>query len=899
MQEKIEKLLAEMTLEEKVSMIAGADFWHTVAIERLGIPAIKVTDGPNGARGAGARGEVPSACFPVGVALGATWNTELIGKIGESLADEVKAKDAHILLAPTVNIHRSPSAGRNFECYSEDPYLTAQAACAYINGLQNNGVGACLKHFIANDSEFERHSISSEIDERTLREIYLYPFMVAMEKAKPWSVMASYNKINGVYAAENAYTQMEILKGEWEFDGIIMSDWFGTQSTVDSANNGLDLEMPGPAKWMGDKLLQAVKDGEVDETKIDDRVRRLLLTIIKVGAMESPQLAVETTADTPEQRALIRAAASEAIVLLKNENSALPLASGKIKKLAIIGPNAKVARVMGGGSSHVRPYYEVTPFEGITNRAGDELQIEYAVGCSNHKQLPLISMNLLSTESAKGLFTVNYFNNQDLSGEPVYTETHHSSDIMWTQVTPGPVDDNRFSARLSGTLTPDENGVYTFGLTSSGLGRLYIDDNLLIDHWASTGKEATHYDSGAHRDDTEATIEMSARKSYQIKIEYCKHQDITWAGARIGCLPPIPEDAVERAAKLAADSDVAVIFAGLSDEWESEGFDMPDMNFPENQTTLIEKVAAANPNTIVVLNIGSPIAMPWLDKVAAVAVAWFPGQEGGNAIADVLFGDVSPSGKLPTTFPKRLEDNPAYINYPGENGKVFYGEGIFVGYRYYDKKKVEPLFPFGHGLSYTTFEYGNLSLNGAEYAPGDEIQVKLKVTNNGKCAAKEIVQLYVRDVKTAVARPEKELKAYKKIALESGESKTVEFVLNHDALAYYDTLQKGWFAPQGEFEIIVGSSSRDIRQKASFVLNASVLSRSANEVVKLNSRNSLRELLANEQSRSVLERLFPDMLNNPRIEMGMNLTLRQIADHLPDLLTEDALNKVDEELGKV
>jgi beta-glucosidase len=818
MQEKIQSLIEQMTLEEKVSMLAGADFWRTVPVERLNIPAFKVTDGPNGARGEGSSGKVPSACFPVGVAMGATWNVELIERVGKALGDETKAKSSQLLLAPTVNIHRSPLAGRNFECYSEDPYLTARAAVAYINGVQSVGVGACIKHFIANDSEFERHTISSEVSERALREIYLYPFMVAVPEAKPWSVMSSYNKINGVYAAENAYTLINILKEEWQYEGFVISDWFGTQSTVDSANNGLDLEMPGPAKWMGDKLLKAVKDGQVSEDIIDDKIRRLLRILIISGLMDNPGLPEETTADSPEQRALIREAAGEAMVLLKNDNGVLPIKADKVKKLAIIGPNAKAAVIMGGGSSHVTPYYSVTPYEGVIERAGDSMQVDYSVGVTSYKQVPLINSAFLvpAKGGAEQGVTVDYFNNLDVSGDPVYTESHPRADIMWIEKAPEGVNADQFSARLTATFTPDTSGTYTFSVSSNGLNRLFVDGEKVIDCWQTVNED--DLDNVAAFHGTGAVIELVAGQRYDLKIDYAKHQKMTWTGIRLGCVLAIPADAIEQAAKLAAECDTAVIFAGLNGEWESEGYDRPDMELTPGQNELIEAVAAANPNTVVVLNVGSPVTMPWLDKVASVLIAWFPGQEAGNAMADVLFGDVNPSGKLPTTFPKRLEDTPAYINYPGENGQVFYGEGIFVGYRYYEKKKVAPLFPFGHGLSYTRFEYSNLTLDAAEYDAESEIKVSVDVKNTGSVAGQEVVQLYVREKKPIVARPNKELRGYKKVMLQPGETQTVEFSLDWQSLAYYDTGRKGWAAQAGKYKVLVGSSSADIRAKSVFTL---------------------------------------------------------------------------------
>lgn len=903
MQERIEALVTQMTLDEKVSMIAGIDFWCTVPIERLGIPQIKVTDGPNGARGAGSAGKVPSASFPVGTAMGATWNPDLIERIGQALGDETKAKGAHILLAPTVNIHRSPLAGRNFECFSEDPYLTARSAVAYINGLQSKGVGACIKHFVANDSEFERHTISSEVSERALREIYLYPFMVAVPESKPWSVMSSYNKINGVYAAENAYTLLDILKGEWEYEGFVISDWFGTQSTVDSANNGLDLEMPGPAKYMGEKLLKAVQDGQVPETVIDDKIRRLLRTIILAGAMENPDPKPETIADSPEQRSLIREAAGEALVLLKNDNDVLPLSADKVKKLAVIGPNAKVAQVMGGGSSQVTPYYTVTPFDGVTARAGastqveDSMQVEYAIGCTNHKELPLVnSDHLVAGDGTPGM-TVEYFANLDVSGDPAATETHPRSDILWVMNPPEGLDPERFSVKLTGTFTPDVTGAHTFSLSSNGLNRLYVDGELLIDNWQGVDVDDPYNE--AQKPKSDVVVEMTAGQSYALQIDYAKHQSMTWTGVRLGCLPPIPEDAIQQAAKLAAESDVALVFAGLSREWDSEGFDRPDMELVGDQVELIEAVAAANPNTVVVLNIGGPISMPWLDKVAGVLVAWYPGQEAGNAIADVLFGDVNPSGKLPTTFPIRLEDNPAYINYPGENGQVFYGEGIFVGYRYYDKKQIAPLFPFGYGLSYTTFKYSNLQFDAAQYGAEDPIKVSVDVTNTGSRAGKEVVQLYIRDVQSAVARPNKELKGYQKVLIDAGATATVEFTLGHDAMAYYDVRRKGWAVDAGEFEVLVGSSALDIHCIGSFTMKESAFSGSAEGAARLSTHTPIRQLLADEAGKAYMEEHLADMLNHPQFQMAMDMSLRQVAEFVPDQLTNAVLDSIDEELAKL
>jgi beta-glucosidase len=819
---QIDQVLAQMTLEEKVAMAAGSDMWHSTGVERLGIPAIKVTDGPNGARGGDFSGGAGSACFPVGICLGATWNTDLIERVGQALGQEVQAKSAHILLAPTVNIHRSPLNGRNFECYSEDPYLTSRIAAAYIQGVQKQGVGACIKHFVCNDSEFERRSISSEVGERALREIYLPPFETAVREMGVWAVMSAYNKINGTYCSENAYTLLDILKGEWDFEGIVISDWGGTYSTVDAANHGLDLEMPGPARWMGEKLLQAVREGEVSEAAIDDKVKRLLRTVHRSGAIEKPEQP-EQAIDRPEHRKLIRQAAGEGIVLLKNDG-VLPLDEHKIRRVAVIGPNAVDAKVMGGGSAHVRAHYVVSPLQGIQARAavahaGAGIEVEYALGCTNYRNIPELKTDWLTPKrGGTHGWTIAYYGNLDLEGEPAVMEEADRARFMWFgQAAPG-VDPTCFSARLAASLAVPESGAYTFSLTSVGMSRMFVDGELLIDNW-SEYKPSRGFLGGGREGLTEEVV-LSAERAYEVVIEYTKQQAPRMGALTIGCLPTLPEDLIDRAAEAAAKADVALVFIGTGSEWESEGFDRVDMELPGRQVELFEKVAAANPNTVVVLNTGSPIRMPWLDQAAAVVEAWFPGQECGNAIADVLFGDVNPSGKLPQTFPVRLEDNPAFINYPGENGRVNYGEGLFVGYRYYDKKKIGPLFPFGYGLSYTTFGYANLRLDKAEYELGQPVVVSVDVTNTGTRAGQEVVQLYVRDVESYLVRPEKELKAFAKVALEPGETRTVTMTLDERALSFYDDAQAKWVAESGEFEVWVGASSRDVRCKAGFVLNA-------------------------------------------------------------------------------
>lgn len=827
MEERIEDLLNRMTLEEKVSMLAGTDNWHTVSIERLGIPALKVTDGPHGTRTMSdddPTQTLPATCFPTGVSMGATWNTELMNRLGVALGEETRAKGCAILLGPCVNIHRSPLGGRNFESFSEDPYLCARLAVAYVNGVQSQNAGTSIKHFALNNSEFERFTISSEAAERAIREIYLPTFEAAVKEAQPWTVMCSYNKINGTYASENKYLLTDILKNEWGFEGFVVSDWGAVHSTVPSANAGLDLEMPGPARFFGEALVAAVNRGEVSQEVINDKVRRILRVIVKSGAFDEARTLSDKSSNTREHQKLAREVAGEAIVLLKNKNNILPLKKENIRSIAVIGPNADEARIEGGGSSRVNPYYAVTPLEGLKKQCGGSVKISYEPGCRNNRLTPLLDPEYLTPERGEeghGL-TGEYFNNSELSGKPVLTRLDKEFAFIWGAggggTAPGPnVDKDDFSVRWTGTFVAPESGKYKFSLLTDGLGRIYIDNKLVVEKWADELTAGGYVSRGERVGESN----MDAGKSYSIKVEHCKnpYRQSAIRRIRLGCEIPIPGEPMVRAADIAAQSDVALVFVGLTEEYESEGFDREDMELPGAQVELVETVAQANRNTIVVLNNGSPVSMDrWIDKVAGVVEAWFPGQECGNAIADVLFGEVNPSGKLPETFPKRIEDNPAYINYPGENGKVLYGEGIFVGYRYYDAKKIEPLFPFGYGLSYTTFEYSNLRISTPELRMGDKLDVTVDITNTGEKRGKEVVQMYVRDVEASLVRPARELKGFDKINLGPGETKTVSFTLDKKDLSFYDPDLGQWVAEPGEFEVLVGSSSRDIRASASFSL---------------------------------------------------------------------------------
>jgi beta-glucosidase len=553
---------------------------------------------------------------------------------------------------------------------------------------------------------------------------------------------------------------------------------------------------------MGATAVAAVRSGAAREQSLDDKVRRLLRTLHRAGRLEHADVQPEESIDRPEHRRLARVAAAEGIVLLKNRQAILPLDPQRQKSVAVIGENARRPAYRGGGSTTVHPHYVVAPLDAIRSRARVAMQISYAVGCAAHRDIPLFDRRWLT-----GNLSIECFSNPYLRGAPVRTETARRTEWYWPF--PAAAD---LSVRITGSFVVPEGGAYELGLSSTARSRLFIDGREIINLW-----DAAPSQEGGRQS---ADVELAAGIPYPLCVEYASQPGgLAWHSLRLGGVLKVPADSIRQAVALAAEADVAIVFAGLTDEWESEGYDRPDMELPGDQATLIEMVTAANPHTIVVLNGGSPIAMRWLDQAAAVVEAWYLGQETGNAIADVLFGDVNPSGKLPTTFPKRLHDNPAYLNYPGENGKVHYGEGIFVGYRYYDKKEIAPLFPFGYGLSYTTFVYRRLTLRQSPATAGEAIRLSVEVENTGSRAGQEIVQVYVRQAQSRLSRPEKELKAFAKIALEPGETRTVELSLDRDAFSYYDTAVGRWVIEPGKFEVLVGGSSRDVCLADRFTFN--------------------------------------------------------------------------------
>ena len=708
----INKLIQDLTLKEKISLMSGFNSWYTNKIERVGVPSIKMSDGPNGVRGDSTSGK-SSACFPCAISIGSTWDMNLINQLGVALGEEAKVKDVDVLLGPTINIHRHPLGGRHFESFSEDPFLTGKIATEYVKGVQSQNVAACLKHFIGNDTEYERHLVSSNIDEKTLREIYLLPFEMGVKEGNAQVVMSAYNKLNNIYCSSHKELLIDILKDEWGFDGYVVSDWGAALETEENARGGLDLEMPGPGNVWGDQLYAAVSEGKVEEELINDKVRRILNIASFSKRFENPTNKPEESNDSAEHRKLLKKAAAAGMVLLKN-NDLLPLKSD-IKNLAIIGPNAKEAQIIGGGSASLKPHYQAHPLEAFENKLGDQTNISYAKGCHTHKYLPKVKEELMDDE--KG-FLVEYFEGSKFD-ENILVEEHLIGNKFWVfegfaKDVIAKFDRPDISVRFSCAYTPDISGNHEFEIFGIGKARLFIDGKELIDNWTETSPGEAFFSFSS--DSKKALVDLDEGKTYQLEIRY-KFEG-NFPAIYIGCQTPDKVNLFDEALEVAKAADQVVLIVGTNSDWETEGNDRSDFNLPANQNHLIEEVLQVNPNTLVVLNTGSPVKMPWADRAEAILQTWFAGQEFGNAMVDIITGAINPSGRLPTSFPKNIEDTPAFNSYPGKDLQMNYEEKLLVGYRWYDKKDIKTLFPFGHGLSYTQFEYTDLEV---------EIQSKSKV----------------------------------------------------------------------------------------------------------------------------------------------------------------------------
>ena len=799
MQVDLDELLASLSLEQKVALLAGADTWHTVAVP--GVPVLRCSDGPAGVRGTSWTGPA-SASFPCGSALGATFDPELVEEVGRALGREARSKGAQMLLAPTVNLHRTPVGGRNFECMSEDPVLTAHIAVAYVKGVQSEGVAACIKHFVANDTEFERMTISSEVDERTLRELYLVPFEAAVRPvdeggADVRSIMSSYNRLNGRYVADDAGLLRTLLRDEWGWDGVVVSDWFASLDTVDAALAGLDLEMPGPTRRRGAALVRAVLDGEVDPSHVDECVSRLLRLFHWCGLFDGVAPGAETTDDSPETREVARRAAVSATVLLVNRGRddgapMLPLDPGV--SVALVGPNAARGRIQGGGSAQVRANRPVGPLDALRSRGFD---VRHAEGCRIDKRLPTL----------RGEFTVHY---HDAHGA-VHEQEVERLGLVW-QDGPAPhLDATHFGAEVRGGFVPEVSGTWTFGLVAVGPATLRVNGAVVVDIPVALTGGALF---GNASPEIRGTVELEAGVPASVEVELSRHETVMMRGLMVGAEGPAVDDPVQAAVDAASDADVAVVVVGTNADWETEGEDRTTMDLPGRQDELVRRVAAVNPNTVVVVNAGSPVAMPWLDDVAAVLHVWFPGEEFGNALADVLLGDAEPGGRLPITFPRRMEDTPAYLSHPGQGGVARYDEHQFIGYRWYDARQIEPLFPFGHGLGYTTWQFEGAELSGS-LAEGFTVQVR--AVNTGHRSGSTVVQCYVEAPADGPRRPRRELRGFARVRAVPGATATATIWLPERAFAVWDVDAHAFVVPPGAYHVLVGESSVDLAPAGSVV----------------------------------------------------------------------------------
>lgn len=785
---RAEDLLSRMTLEEKIDYIGGFKGFYIRGIERLDLPEIKLTDGPVGTHKDGR-----STAYPAGVLSASTWNRELVYRLGEQLGRDSRARGVHILLGPGMNILRSPLCGRNFEYFTEDPYLNSRIAVQYVKGLQDQNVVATLKHYAANNQEWDRNNVSSDIDERTLHEIYLPAFKAAIQEAGAGAVMDSYNPVNGEHATQNGYLNNTVLRDMWGFDGIVMSDWSATYDAVAAANGGLDLEMPR-AKWMNrEQLIPAIRDGRVSESTIDEKVRRILRIIFRFGFFDNPQTDSSIPLDNPQGAETALDLAREGIVLLKNDGGLLPFDKLKVKSVALIGPNAG-AYISGGGSSYTFPFHCVSVLDGLKKTG---VEVMYAPGVPTLVETVAKSVFYTGAGSSERGLKAEYYPNPRLKGEPEKVQTDSIVNIGngWH------IADERkgipydhCSVRWSGVIRPEKTASYRFVVRGFDGFRLKVGEKMVINEWRDQGITTR-----------EAVLSLEKGREYPVVLEYFANVhpvDIAfgWREDRL-----LFDEAVE----IASRADVAVVNVGFNESSERESNDRT-FELPQYQDSLVQCIAEANPKTVVLMNSGAGVDMTgWIDKVPSLLQLWYAGQEGGTAVAEILFGKTNPSGKLPVTFDRKWEDNAAapYYYDPDGDKRVAYGEGIFTGYRHYDLNEKKALFPFGYGLSYTSFEYSALKV---AKVGSHSIKVSFDVTNAGDCDGAEIAQVYVGAVKPVVDRPLKELKGFDKKFIRKGETVRMEILLDESAFSYYDVNQHGFRCDAGKYRIMVGSSSDNI-----------------------------------------------------------------------------------------
>jgi len=799
-EKRVDDVLGRMTLEQKIDLLGGIRGFYIRGYKDLGLPEQKMSDGPVGVRNYG------PATTMGGIGLAASWNPDLVERMAKVFGQDARARGVHFLLGPGVNIHRAPMNGRNFEYFGEDPFLAARTAVAYVRGVQSQGVIATIKHYMGNNSEFDRHNTDSEIDERTMREIYLPAFEAAVKEAHVGAIMDSYNLINGEHATQNTFLNNQIAKKDWAFDGIIMSDWDATYDGVAAANGGLDLEMPSGKFMNRETLLPAVQAGKVSQDTINDHVRRILRQAIRFGFLDHDQTDTSIPLLNPAGQKAALEASRESFVLLKNDGNILPVSKQAIKTIALIGPDAYPAEADGGGSAHVQPFHAVSYLEGVSNylsnASGQQIKVLYHPGLKPYRDIAEETEFTTAESNGEAGLRAEEFENTDLSGSP--TRTHVDRHVNFgTDDYDAP--SGNASIRWSGTYTAHTSGPHDFfvlGPGENGGYRLFVDNKLVVDNWERATAILNF-----------ATLSLDEGSKHNVRLEYFRRR--AWGPKRVsfGVLP-VSEAVIPLAKTLASQADVVLLFPGFTDGIESEGGDRT-FQLPPGQDELIKEIAAANKKTVLVLTAGGNVDMaPWVDQVPGLVHGWYSGEQGGMALAQLVFGVYSPSGRLPITLERRWEDSATSKSYYANDGpkRIKYSEGIFVGYRHFDQEKIKPLFPFGFGLSYTTFAYKNLNVSPSASGPTrGAVTVSFDVSNTGKRAGAEVAQLYVGDPHNSVPRPPKELKGFSKVYLNPGETKHVSIALDARSFSYYDVKSHAWKADPGQFNIYVGRSSADVQ----------------------------------------------------------------------------------------
>ncbi|WZH42185.1 glycoside hydrolase superfamily [Fusarium acuminatum] len=822
----VESTLASLTLAEKISLLSGFDFWHSAAIPSHDIAAIKCTDGPNGARGGRFFNPVPALCIPCGTGLGATWNPELLYAAGQLLSRECEAKGAHVWLGPTVNLVRGPLNGRGFESFSEEPYLSGVLATAIIKGVQSRGTAAALKHFVANDQETAKMSVDICMSERALREVYLKPFQMAVRDAKPKVVMSSYNKVNGVHVSESKELLQDILRGEWKYDGLVMSDWYGTYGCTGAVNAGVDIEMPGPSRHRADKAIVAVVSGKVSRNTIDERAKKVLELVNNTAAARVSTK--ETTRDSPDDRALNRRLATEGVVLLKNASKLLPLQAQDCEDVAIIGPNAKLPAACGGGSANLRPYYTSSVFQGIQDQLHSNATVHFEPGVFGHVLLPYFTGDHVKDENGNPGVSISFFNEPESVQNRKPFDQQNIPDTTYQLMDYHHLDQNEtFFMSMKANFIPEVEGLYEFGLASYGISKLYIDDHLVIDNETVQNHAGMFFGHGST--EVRGVYKMKADQTYRLRVEAGSASTSRTSGGSFiplpggacrlgGCLKLEPSEGIRNAVVAAKKCQHTFIVVGLNADLEKEGKDRESMSLPPFVDDLVSAVLEAQPNAIVVTQAGNPIEMPWRHQAKTILHSWYGGNEAGNAIADVVFGKVNPSGKLPMTFPSRVQDGPSFLSFGSDNGRIYYAEDVFVGHRWFEARGIEVAFPFGHGLSYTTFSTSGIKMTGSD--------VLVNIENTGHMAGAEVVMLYISfdalksGKKSRFLRPVRTLAGFQKVFLEPGEEASVVMTLDRYSTAVWDEIAGSWLCEAGTYIASVMSSSGSL--EASFVVERDI-----------------------------------------------------------------------------